>query len=153
MARMIILMIGLFLTSLTAYSQENNFTAKESISELVVQIEKQKSLMLNYTITKTNIRLANKLSRISKDTDLIALLESRNPTVFCIAYLILAKRNNSSVHNYYQKYTEMNETEFIEWNRIINRNDRQHKSDVLLLYTTGNFIKDVNDAKFIKQIR
>jgi hypothetical protein len=49
---------------------------------------------------------------------------------------------------------KFNEQEFIEWDKEVNRINRKHKSDVVMLYGKSNFIDDVrNRRKFIDRIK
>jgi hypothetical protein len=153
MTRLILLTVGLILLSLIGYAESDTLRHKERMDRIVRKIEKQKSLLLNYNLTGKNRRLANKLSKSSSNSELIRLTKNKNPTVFCIAYLILAKRKDPFVESFYQNYLRMSEQEFINWDEQINRINREHKSDVVMLYGKVNFVDDVrNREKFIDQI-
>jgi hypothetical protein len=150
---LVLLTVGLALSSLIGYAESDTLKQKKRIDRIAGKIEKQKSLLLNYNLTRTNKRLANKLSKAASNSELILLTENKNPSVFCIAYLILAKRKDPFAESIYQDYLKMSEQEFIEWDKEINRINRKHKSDVVLLYGKANFVEDVRDkGKFIDQI-
>jgi hypothetical protein len=153
MTRLILLTVGLALSSLIGCAESDTLRLNRRIDRIVRNIEKQKSLLLNYNLTATNKRLANKLSKASSNAELIWLIEHTNPAVFCIAYLILAKRKDPFAESIYQNYLKMSEQEFVNWDKEINRINRKHKSDVVVLYGKSNFVEDVrNKQKFIDQI-
>jgi hypothetical protein len=154
MIRLILLTVGLSLPSLIGHAESDTLRHTKRIDRIVGKIEKQKSLLLNYNLTGTNRRLANRLSKASSNSELILLTENKSPSVFCIAYLILAKRKDPFAEAIYQNYLKMSEQEFIKWDKTINRINRKHKSDVVLLYGMSNFVEDVRDEqKFIGQIK
>jgi len=82
MKRLFVLTVGLALCVLFAYAESDTLKNKKQILRVVSKLEKQESLLLNYEITKKNRRLANKLSKLSSNEDLVSLTENNNPTVF-----------------------------------------------------------------------
>jgi hypothetical protein len=154
MIRIVLLVIGFTVLSSNCYATGDTLKQQRRIDKIVRKIEKQKSLLLNYQLTAKNRRLANELSKVSSSAELIRLTTHQNPAVFCIAYLILAKRNEPFAESIYQRYLKFNEQEFIEWDKEVNRINRKHKSDVVMLYGKSNFIDDVrNRRKFIDRIK
>jgi hypothetical protein len=111
-------------------------------------------------LTRRNIRLANKLSAISNDEELKGLTNSQNSTMFCIAFLILAKRDNPFVQSFFEKHSRMTDEEWLEWEkttnspREINVINRKHKSDVVLICTKSSFLDDVMiEKKHLSKIK
>jgi hypothetical protein len=149
---MIILLLWCFPLSLLA-SGGDSLVQKEKLGKTVKRIERQESLLLNYELTRRNKRLTKALSRHATIDDLKLLTESTNSSVFCIAYLILAKMEDPASELIFDRYRTMTEAEMVNWDREINRINRKHRSDVVMLYTKGNFLEDVHDKKkFLDQI-
>jgi hypothetical protein len=144
---MTIVVSGLAIVFCFAGRLNDTLIENKKLQRIVDKIEKQESLLLNYELTPKGKRLAKKLSKHSTNDDLKLLTESNNPSVFCLAYLILAKRKDPSSESIYEHYKNMTEAEWASWDRSINRINRKHKSDVVLLYSKGNFLEDVHNKK------
>jgi hypothetical protein len=126
-----------------ASSKVDGVVSEDELQRTVERIENEESLLLNYEMTRRSIRLANRLNKLASSSDLQFLVDSSNPSVSCLAFLLLKKRKDPFAQVYYDRYRNMTEAEWLEWNRGINRINRKHKSDVVTLYSKADFLEDV----------
>lgn len=149
-------MIGLNLSIVFSFasSKVDSVANEVELQRTVKRIEKEESLLLNYDMTRRSIRLANRLNNLASSSDLQLLLDSSNPSVTCLAFLLLKKRKDPFAEVYYDRYRNMTEAEWMEWNHGINRISRKHKSDVVILYSKADFLEDVYiKGKFLSKIK
>jgi hypothetical protein len=153
-----ILLVGLLLSYTLGYSNVSKPNWNR-IGHLIKKMERQKYLMHNYKITPRNIRYANKLHKIATEEELINLTSHPHHVPFCLAFLVLSKRNSPAADSIFQAFNlpileafERGESYYAV--REINIITKNNPSCILVLMNDYSFLGEVKlQRKYVDLIK
>ncbi len=143
------IMISVICLSLFALTSQGQVGENEKLKQLINKIEKQEFLFTNYDLNRKSKKIANQLSKIASEAELIEISQMDCKLCFSYVFWVLSKKKSKLVNEIYKKYSQIENKNLDHINKF-----KTNKACLKLFLTEENFIYEVhNENKYLKEIK